>query len=322
MCPGVLRLAEARFMGPPRQRDFRYFLKTQVGDLADDNNVDRMVKLCFSRSDIPGLGGAMWRFKGVGAASDPALHRQVAQRIKESDRSLCAIARIIVAELARFEGCSRACVKVPVDMRYVPELMQWFPNGKIIHITRDPRGLAMSKSNDPSGTAPIIDRHPYLSWGIRKAALGLVITQYRLSARLHRLMQGRANYRLFRFEDLLADPEKTLRQLCEFIDADFCEDMLQPQKGKHEHQPSSLTGKQQKAFDVEAAGRWKRVISSTDNFLITTFTRSSMSQLGYDPDCHPVFKQSYAKSSANRPLLNVGGGHGNTSLESKCGRSS
>ena len=41
-------------------------------------------------------------------------------------------------------------------------------------------------------------------------------------------------------------PEKTLRELCQFIEVEFLEDMLEPQKGKHEHQPSSLTGNSRK----------------------------------------------------------------------------
>src|SRR5438874_5537938 len=289
MSPGILRLAEARFLGPPRQEDFRYFLKTQVGDLSVDKNVDRLVKLCFSRQPLPGLGGALWKWKGIELVDDPRLHEAVSGGIKKSDRSLNAIARTIIEELTRYSGSSRTCVKFPVDVRHTSELMRWFPEGKVVHITRDPRGLAMSKSNDPSGTALVVRRYPHLAWLIRKAALGLVVSQYRLSARIHRQLEGRANYRLFRYEDLLAEPAKTLRQLCQFIEVEFIEEMLEPQKGKHEHQPSSLTGRQQKAFDAEAALRWQRIISPLDNFLITWSSRFSMVQFGYDPAMHPIF---------------------------------
>ena len=290
MSPGVLRLAEARFLGPARQKDFRYFLRTQVGEISRDENVDRLVKLCFSRNHVPGLDGALWKWVGIGVCDEPALHDEIARRIKESNRSLGAIARIIIKELTRFSGCSRACVKFPVNVRYISELMNWFPDGKVVHITRDPRALAMSKSNDPSGTGPRVQRHPYLAWPIRKAALAVVVSNYRLSAKMHRRFQGNANYRLFRYEDLLAEPEKTLRELCRFIETEFLEEMLEPQKGEHEHQPSSLTGKQQRAFDAEAAVRWQRVISPFDRQLVTLSTGPSMKQLGYDPATHPVFR--------------------------------
>jgi hypothetical protein len=170
--------------------------------------------------------------------------------------------------------------------------MEWFPNCKIVHITRDPRALAMSKSNDPAGTAIKVVEHPRLAWFIRKAAVWFTIIQYRLTAKLHSRFRELRNYKLFRYEDLLAEPERVLRELCDFIEVDFTEDMLEPQKGQHEHQPSSLTGKRQKAFDPEAATRWKTVISPIDNLIICCLTKRSMKKLGYNPKTHPIFRKA------------------------------
>ena len=75
----------------------------------------------------------------------------------------------------------------------------------------------MSKSNDPSGTAIRLIEHPGFAWLIRKTSVCATITQYRLSAKLHGQIQRLGNYRLFRYEDLLADPERALRELCEFL---------------------------------------------------------------------------------------------------------
>ncbi len=118
------------------------------------------------------------------------------------------------------------------------------------------------------------------------------LKQYRLSARMHQRCKGMKNYKLFRYEDLLAEPRKTLVELCEFIETDFMEDMLEPQKGRHEHQRSSLTGKQQKAFDPTAAVRWRKVISPLDNLLILGLTQTSMLRLDYDPETHPIARMA------------------------------
>jgi len=286
-----MRLTEPRFLSPPRHKDFRFFLKTQATDLSADQDVDTMVELCFSKTGLPGLEGAFWRFEGIEAAKDPELKREIARKIKKSDRGLGAIARIFIDEITRFSGCTRACVKFPVDVGHIPELLQWFPGCKIIHITRDPRAMAMSKTNDPSGTAIKVLEHPRLAWFIRKIAVWFVIAQYRCTSRLHIRFKELTNYKLFRYEDLLAQPEKVLRELCEFIEVDFTEDMLQPQKGRHEHQPSSLTGKRQRAFDASAAIRWQSVISPIDEWIITFLTKGSMNKLGYDPKTHPIFKR-------------------------------
>lgn len=291
MSPGILRVTDPRFLARTGQRDFRLFLNTQARDLSTDGDIEKMVDLCFSKKSTPGLEGAFWRFEGIKAVDDPELRKAVVRGIKNSDRSLKAIARIILEEITRFSGYDRVCVKFPVDIGHIPELIEWFPDCKIIHITRDPRALAMSKSNDPSGTAIKVVEHPHFAGLIRKVMVWLTIVQYRLSAELHLRFKKLSNYRLFRYEDLLAEPEKVLRELCMFIEIDFSEKMLGPEKGRHEHQPSSLTGKRQKAFDPKAAIRWQTVISRVDYWLITSLTRGSMRKLGYNPRIHPIFRQ-------------------------------
>jgi Sulfotransferase family len=290
MCPGIMRLTDPRFLSDRTHKDFCWFLKHCVGDLSVEQNVDKMVKLCFARQSLPGLDSTFWRFENIRAADDPQLKREISCRVKQSDRSLGVIARILIEEITRFSGCDRACVKFPVDIGHIPELLAWFPGCRIMHITRDPRALAMSKTNDPSGTAIRVRQHPRLTWLIQKLSVWFVIAQYRRTARLHRRFRHLPNYRLFRYEDLLAEPEKTLRSLCEFIDVAFTQELLHPEAGVHLHQPSSLTGKQKKSFDPAAAVRWQQVIPAFDKWLITSLTKRSMRRLGYNPETHPIFR--------------------------------
>jgi len=285
-----MRLTDPRFLSDWRHKDFRYFLKTQVGDLSIDENVDAMVELCFSRRNLPGLDSTFWRFENIEAVKNPQLKREIARKIKKSNRKLGAIAKIFIEELTLFSGCERACVKFPVDVGHVPELLQWFPDCKIIHITRDPRAVAMSKTNDPSGTAIKVLQHPGLAWLIRKLSIWSVVAQYRWTSRLHIKYKHLSNYRLYRYEDLLSEPATVLRDVCEFVETDFTEALLHPEKGRHEHQPSSLTGRQRKAFDTGAAIRWQSVISKIDNWIVSILTRKSMKKLEYNPEIHPIFR--------------------------------
>jgi hypothetical protein len=290
MCPGIMRLTDPRFLSDWRHKDFAYFLKTEAGDLTSDENVDKMVELCFAKKALPGLDSTFWRFENIEAANNPEFRKIISRRIKKSNRSLGAIARTFIEEITRFSNCERACVKFPVDVAHIPELMLWFPECKVVHITRDPRAVAMSKTNDPSGTAIKVLQHPGLAWLIRKLSVWDVIAQYRRTARLHRRFRHLPNYMLFRYEDLLAEPEKTLRTLCNFVAAEFSPELLHPETGLHLHQPSSLTGKQKKAFDPSAAVRWKGVMLPVDKWLVTTLTKASMKSLEYDPNMHPIFR--------------------------------
>ena len=292
-----MRLTDPRFLSDWRHKDFRYFLRAFVGDLSVDQNVDKMVQLCFAKKNLPGLDSTFWRFENIAVANDPGLKETISCRIKKSDRSLGAIARIFIEELTRFSGCDRACVKFPVDIGHIPELLSWFPNCRIMHITRDPRALAMSKTNDPSGTAIKVRQHPRTAWTIRKVSVWFAIMLYRRTSRLHLRFRHFNNYRLFRYEDLLAEPEKTLRDLCKFIDVEFTDDLLHPEAGIHLHQASSLTGKQKKAFDPGAAVRWQDVIPAIDKRLITALTKRAMKIMEYDPDTHPIFRLNRQSSS-------------------------
>jgi Sulfotransferase family len=296
-----MRLTDPRFLSGGRHKDFRYFLRTSVGDLGVDREVDKMVELCFARKNLPGLNSTFWRFENIDAANDPRLTQAISCKLKRSDRSLGAIARILIEEITRFSGCERACVKFPVDIGHIPELLAWFPDCRVVHITRDPRAMAMSKRNDPSGTAIKVLKHPRLAWLIRKLSSWVVIGQYRHAAQVHCQFQHLSNYKLFRYEDLLAEPETTLRDLCGFIHVDFTEDLLHPERGIHEHQPSSLTGKQQKAFDASAAVRWQYVIPAFDKWLITSLTKRSMRTLGYNPKTHPILQKARAQHSSPAP---------------------
>jgi hypothetical protein len=304
MCPGMMRLTDPRFLSERRHKSFNYFLKTEIGDLSLDGNIEKMVDLCLGEKRPASLDSTFWRFENIDAVRHPDLKIEITRRIKRSDRSLGAVARILLEEITRFSGYERACVKFPVDVGHVPELMTWFPNCKVMHIIRDPRALALSKSNDPSGTAKRVLEHPHLGWLIRRFMVWFVIADYRRNARAHERHRGLTNYRLFRYEDLLAEPENTLKDVCDFIEVEFTPDLLHPEKGRHQHQPSSLTGKQQKAFDRDAATRWQTAISPIDNFIITWLTRGSMSRLGYDPKSHPIFRKSVdsADSSAQESI--------------------
>jgi hypothetical protein len=311
--PGLLRLGEPRFLGAPRQRDFRHFLKKQKLNLTKDADLEKMVELCFLKKNRPGLETSFWRFEGVAVLDNPDFKTEVLRRLKNSDRSLGAVARTIIEELVRLSGKERACVRFPVDIQFVPELIAWFPDCRITHITRDPRAIAVSKSNDPNGTVRHIAKHPRLVWFIRKATLLFVINEYRKFAKFHRRYEGYKNYRLFRFEDLLADPEKVLREVCQFVGCQYTRDMLEPEKGTHDHQISSLTGRRQKGFDPNIAVRWRDHIPSLDRWAIDRLTRTSMEALDYHPATHPIFSQGETKVLSVRtpekasPVSNISG---------------
>ena len=284
----LCRLPEMHFLAPGR-KDFRFFLKEHVGDLSNDANLDRMVDLIFDDKAVSGIAYPFWRFEFLDVEQRQQAKTRLLERLKESDRSLKAIFQSLIETMTFVTGKTNCCVKFPVHVKHVPDLLEWYPDCKVVHIIRDPRAIAMSKTNDPGGTAHLIRKWGFLRYPIQKGMMTWVSFQYVWCSRLHTHYKKLPNYSLFVYEDLLANPKEVLPKLFDFIGVDVDRDSLDPATGVHEHQKSSLTGKRRKAIDPTAASNWKKVIGPIEKALITFFTRSGMKRFGYDPDSHPVF---------------------------------
>jgi len=282
----ILRFREMFFLRP-WGKDFRYFYRKKVGDLSVENNISKMITLIFSDEKTFGIDGTFW--EDMGKFNDDKLKEKIHKKILESDKSLENIFKIIIEETTKFKGYDRCFVKFPVYFNYISKLLEWYPQCKIIHITRDPRAIAISKTNDPGGTQKLIKKYSqinHISYFIKKIMIVFVIFQYNWESKVHIKCKKFKNYALFRYEDLLLNPEKTIRELCEFSEIEFNKKMLYPGGGEE----SSLTGKKRKGFDKKAASRWEKAISPFEKKIVTFFTKNSMKRFGYDPVCHPVFK--------------------------------
>ncbi len=111
-------------------------------------------------------------------------------------------------------GCRRIGEKTPLHMLYVDQLLAWFPDSKVITILRDGRDATLSsqESLDPDC--------PYVYSAIR----------WRHYIRLHErclARHGADRYTAVRYEDLVTQPERELRRLCDFLGEAFDPAMLE-----------------------------------------------------------------------------------------------
>lgn len=277
MNPTIFGIEEMHFLTPPWRKDFRYFLKTSVGDLSKQENVREMIELMFSGKRIPGIHGDFWYYEAKNYAEEN-LKEKISSRIIASDRSLGSIFKALIEEIPLHYGVNRCCVHFPVFVNYIPQLRDWYPNAKIIHIVRDPRAMAVSRANF-KGQRKLRNR---------KMMMLFAVLQYAWTSWLHSRYNGMRNYGLFRYEDLLADPERTVRELCNFAEIDFVPQMLEPREG----QVSSVTGTKTSGFNKKAASHWKQVITPMEEKVITLLTSNSMQRFEYDPIHHPIYLQN------------------------------
>jgi omega-hydroxy-beta-dihydromenaquinone-9 sulfotransferase len=268
--PDIYRVRGEMLFLTSFKRDFRYFLRRYGGDLSKRASIDEIVDVMFCLRPIPGISGSFWRHE-LEDLNEPNFKRRLADLIWKSDKSLSSFFKIVLEEITRARAYNRFCTKFPVEVGFVSKLLEWYPEGKVVHVVRDPRGVAASRSNDPGGTQARVAKHPSLGLLIRKLSMSYGVAQYLWTSRLHQRFRGQRNYSLFRFEDLLADPEREVQRLCEFTETAFAPTMLAPKQG----QASSLTGRTSSGFNREAAEHWRKLLSPREERLILWLTRAS-----------------------------------------------
>jgi len=116
----------------------------KIGDLRSDQNVTRLVEYIYSkdfnRGSIFRKASSHWRW--IIRRVEPQI---LTEKILASDRSDRALFSIIMQLFADRKGKPIMGEKTPAHYRYVSTLISWFPNARIIHMMRDPRGIYISE---------------------------------------------------------------------------------------------------------------------------------------------------------------------------------
>jgi len=169
--------------------------------------------------------------------------------------------------------------KTPAHIGWVETLFDWYPDARVIHMVRDPRGVFVSELRRRSGHAVTM---PY-RWLVRvpvlmRAFILLEVTwAWAAAVSRHRTLTRRFpdRYRIVRFEDLVRTPEATIGEVCAFLGVALEPKMLQQ---KVVSKGSNLG---QAGFDAGAADRWQTSISPRDDRLIRRLLGRRLHEMGY-----------------------------------------
>jgi hypothetical protein len=278
--PGLLcRLApESWYLGDLFRSGLAKSIRS-MGDMREDENVDHLVHYMYSGR----VRGTYWSMLGGKYLDIPK--QTMEELLKASDRSERAIYEVIMlAPVVASHGsiAARNAVlgeKMPGNLYHVPQLMDWFPNSRIVHTFRDPRAILASEWRK------IIDRQEdsfsqRLARPLKSLSIVLYVTVTWLYAvRLHHLYSQRypGKYQLVRYEDLVSEPEPTVRKLCEFLEFDFHQAMLQPAKFG-----SSFTASGGQGFDRQGLELWRRHLAPWMLRWLNLITGSRLTEFGYE----------------------------------------
>jgi len=273
--PNILIFEEMHFLSPWR-KDFRHIYKKYAKGNLSAESAKSLVELFFSKNKKHGMDTPFWKYFERNPG-EKKLKDMLTSNLSNSNNSLENIFKTIIEKTTFYRGYERCCVKFPMYISFAPQLLKWYSDSKIIHITRDPRAILVSKKNDPGGILRRYNWNPIVSFLLRRIMLFYVFIQFFWASKVHSRLKSQKNYFLVKYEELLNNPLFTIQKLCEFTNTKFDDRMSNPKRGQY----SSITGERKGGFDPNSAIRWKNEILPFENKLMAYLTKSSMKRFDY-----------------------------------------
>lgn len=166
------------------------------------------------------------------------------------------------------ETCRVWVDHTPANIRYGTTLLNLFPEAKMVHIVRDGRAVASSIMRLDWGPNTIIEA---ARWWVEKVGYGLA-AESSWGSQIIRL----------KYEDLVSEPEHTLKTLCAFLNIDYQASMV----AGHGFKVPAYTAKQHvlvgKKPDVKRVNAWKEELTPRQVEIFESLTGDFLSYLGYD----------------------------------------
>lgn len=156
----------------------------------------------------------------------------------------------------------------PNNIRWSATLADEFPESSFVHIVRDGRGVAASLMKLEWGPNTV---HRSAHYWLEGVSFGLA-TEAALESRCIRV----------RYEDLVANPEPTLRELCTEIGIEFDPAMVAGggfAVNKYSQGQHALVGK---APEEGRASAWEQQLSSREIEIIEAIVADELTLLGYE----------------------------------------
>lgn len=170
--------------------------------------------------------------------------------------------------VAERNGKSRWGDKTPSFFRMVPVLATMFPKARFVHIIRDGRDVYLSQRN--------MGIH---SRNVSSAALEWKIKVDQARKDMQKYAPGR--YVDLKFEDLLTETEKSLRQVSDFIGIPWEQGMLDYWKTSKDHIGEHHSKAIFEPVDPTQAGRWRTEMPKEEIIRFEKVTKSFLAFYGY-----------------------------------------
>lgn len=242
-----------------RRTNLWTYFYNRFGDLNNPTNLERCLQV-------------MLQYKRLRLLNpDPD---RIRREFHQGEKSYGRLFALLEEHYAQSQGKNRWGDKSLNTERYVDHIFTAYPGAKVIHMMRDPRDrFASAKTR----------------WKNMKGLAGAGTAMWLQSAKLANRNQRvyPEQYQIIRYETLVAQPENTLREVCEFIDEPYDPQML-TMKGSPrllEKGSNSSYGKREPGkISTDSIARYRKILDPTDIAFIQSQTFKEMNQYDYALD--------------------------------------
>jgi hypothetical protein len=234
----------------------------EFGDLHDERNREVLIQ------SIEKFMRNAWLENETGEWI-PGLSDAAPELARKAEPSFAGVIDAIYTFFAAQNGAQRWGDKMATFTRCMPAVLQLFPDAKIVHIIRDGRDVA-------SSILP-------LSFGPN--------TSYVAAKKWRNFVQHGLEFAdthpgqvyTLRYEDLIDDPEKYLREICVFIDEPFSGEMLNYHKSGTKRVPrKEIHGQLNKPVNKERSARWKKDLTPDQIRVFEAVAGPLLKKLNYE----------------------------------------
>jgi hypothetical protein len=240
---------------------------------------------------------------------NPKLFTEEAQkilaRIDKLEFNATDILREFLLYVAQKNGKTIPCEQTPRNVLYLQEILKLYPHCHIINMVRDPRDVLLSQKYKWKirflGASNIPYREALRSWANYHPIT--ISKLWNVSINAVDRVEDRSSILTIRFEDLIADTENIVRQVCDFIDLEFAPEMLevsQSEGGVSSHKQIDRTST---GIDPQASGKWKQGgLSSIEIYLCQQITKNNLERYNYQLQPIPLNPITLVISLVSLPI--------------------
>lgn len=192
--------------------------------------------------------------------------------------------------------------KTPIYASYVDVVHAIFPEAKFLHILRDPFDAGIS----------LLEKYQKREFHIDIGFAAYNWVRRIQDAQAAGMRLGRERYLELRYEALVRNPEKEIRNVCAFLGEEFVPAMLVHHDTAQQHVPqdSYFFANVRNPIDTGSLGRGRRALSAGDRRVIQRVAGPLMLALGYPLDdlgsMSPVEEARFQFLRAKYHLLQAG----------------